>query len=94
MEPTIYFYDGEKTVLYDSAKIKGEIDALYAIVKPLAETLQTRSITVDTSNYMLDIERYWANPLTPIKISASHPGLPYIDTIVNHTNFDIYFYFK
>lgn len=91
MEPTIYFYDGEKTVLYDSAKIKGETDALYAMVKPLAETLQTRSITVDTSNYMYDIERYWSNPLTPIKTSVSHPGLPYIDTIVNHTNFDIYF---
>lgn len=40
---------------------------------------------------MLYIERYWSNPLTPIKTSVSHPELPYIGTIVNHTNFDIYF---
>lgn len=60
----------EKTIIYNNEELKelkGETDVLYALVKPLAETLQTISITVVTSNYLYDIERYWSNPLLSIK---------------------------
>lgn len=93
MEPTLIYSDGEKTTIYDNNKqqeLKAQIDVLYAIVKPMAETLQTRSIIINPLDHIYNIKQFWSNPISTTKISISCPGLPYIDTIINYTDSDIF----